>query len=151
MDVDSSWFFVRFWKIILYQVKLVTLCLFTTNYCTRSQAHVKSSMLLNRNYWHHVTSLNSCSKHNPYLCSEISSKNKKKFHIIIRFGEQGDAVSFLPCSRRFFSGYYGFALSQINIKPTLSNSDSTWNAQTQVQRVNFLITPKCFVGKQITI
>ena len=34
-------------------------------------------------------------------------------------------------------------------KPTLPNSTSIWNAQTHLNE--FIRTPKCFVGKQITI
>ena len=34
-------------------------------------------------------------------------------------------------------------------KPTLPNSTSIWNARTHLNE--FIRTPKCFVGKQITI
>ena len=52
-------------------------------------------------------------------------------------------VGSLPCSERFFSG---FPSPQ---KPTLPNSNSIWNERTCLNE--FIRTPKCFEGKQITI
>ena len=48
-------------------------------------------------------------------------------------------------SDRFFSGYSGFPSPQ---KPTLPNSNSICNVRTGFNE--FLRTPKCFVGEQIT-
>ena len=48
--------------------------------------------------------------------------------------------------RGFYPGTPVFPSPQ---KPTLSNSNSIWNARTRLNE--FIWTPKCFVGKQITI
>ena len=50
-----------------------------------------------------------------------------------------------PCSERFFSGYFGFPSPQ---KSTLPNSISIWNARTRFD--DFLRTPKCSVGKEMS-
>ena len=52
----------------------------------------------------------------------------------------------LPCSERFLSDYSGFPAPQ---ESTLPNSNSIWSARTRLKE--FIRTPKCFVGKQITI
>ena len=54
-------------------------------------------------------------------------------------------VSSLLSSERFFSGYPSFLLSP----KTFPNSNSIWNARTRFNEV--FSTPKCFVGKQITL
>ena len=54
-------------------------------------------------------------------------------------------VSSLLSSERFFSGYPSFLLSS----KTFPNSNSIWNARTRFNE--FFSTPKCFVGKQITL
>ena len=53
-------------------------------------------------------------------------------------------LSFAP---RGFSP--GTLVSSSPQKTTLSNSNSIWNARTRFNE--FIRTPKCFVGKQITI
>ena len=53
-------------------------------------------------------------------------------------------VSSLPYCEKLFSGYSSFPRST---KPTLSNSNSIWNARTR----HFLRTRKCFLGKPIII
>ena len=53
-------------------------------------------------------------------------------------------LSFTP---RGFSP--GTPVSPSPQKPTLPNSSSNWKAQTHLKE--FIRTPKCFVGKQITI
>ena len=55
-------------------------------------------------------------------------------------------VGFLPCTKRFFSP--GTSVLSSPLKPTLSNSNSIWNARTCFNE--FLTTPRCSVGKQIT-
>ena len=52
----------------------------------------------------------------------------------------------LPCSNWFFSGYSGFPLS---LKTNTPNSNSIWNARTRFNE--FIRTPKCSVGNQVTI
>ena len=57
-------------------------------------------------------------------------------------------VGSLPCSKRFFSGYSGFPFSS-KTNATLPISNSFWNAWTRFNE--FLLTPKVFVCKHITI
>ena len=63
-------------------------------------------------------------------------KSRRRRHMWVEF-----VVGSLPCSARFFSGYSSF--------PLPSNSTSIWNAQTRFNE--FLWTPWCSLGKQITI
>ena len=68
-------------------------------------------------------------------------KSRRRSHTWDEF-----VVGSLHCSKKFLSGYSGFPLSS---KPALPNSNSIWNALTHLNE--FIWTPKCSVGKQITI
>ena len=68
-------------------------------------------------------------------------KSRRRLQMWVEF-----VVGSLTCSERFFFGYSGFPFSS---KPTLPNSNSIWNARTRFNEFSW--TPKCFVGKQITI
>ena len=56
------------------------------------------------------------------------------------------AVGSLPCSERFFSGYSDFPLSS---KTNISKFQFNLNARTRFNEFSW--TPKCSVGKQITV